>query len=169
MKQIALIAAALAFAAVPVRAGAIDIVLTQSYVYANPGDTVGFDATVTAPWPSPYDTVFLNADTANVDNPLALDDSPFFLNFPSYMYPGDPPAQGTLFAVFVPFGTAQGVYSGSFTILGGADGSTLDPLATAIFNVEVLQGSAEVPEPCSLAAVAGALLMLGARLRQGFN
>jgi len=114
------------------------------------GGTLTFDATVTNTGGA---TVFLNGDSATVDAPLTLDDSPFLANFPSSLIAGDS-ATGTLFTVFVP-GGAAGIYTGSFTIEGGADGSALGTLGSADFTVTT------IPEPSGLLLMGSGILVLG--------
>jgi hypothetical protein len=166
MRLISLITAAVVLTATGARAGTIYLSLTQAYAYANPGDTVAFDATVSADWYND-DAVYLNSDSVNVDSPLLLNDSPFFADFPAYMYPGDS-TTATLFTVFVPLGTSSGIYTGYFEIDGGADGLAGEFLASSPFNVEVGSTDSSTPEPSSLVLTGAALLALswaGGRLR----
>jgi len=137
----------------------VNIILTQPFANANPGDIVPFDATVSAPLTN-SGPVYLNADTYNIDNPLSLDDSPFG-GFPLFLNPGDAPEQ-TLFDVIVPAGTPDGLYTGYFEIDGGAGGDVniYDAyLGSATFNVQVSE-SASVPEPSTLVLLAAGLTLL---------
>ncbi|HMD70338.1 MAG TPA: PEP-CTERM sorting domain-containing protein [Bryobacteraceae bacterium] len=155
-----LVIASLVGTATGARANTITLVLTQPFQYAVAGDTVSFDATVTADWAN-SGQVFLNSDNNGVDRPLTLDDSPFLDNFPLYLNPGDT-AEATLFSVLVPSGTADGLYTGYFEIDGGADGNAVDSLASVDFNVLVEEGApATAPEPSSLALLASAVTVLG--------
>jgi hypothetical protein len=171
MKRTALIILALAFAAGTGEASQIDIALTQAYVYTYPGETVSFDAIVSAPSSQPYSAIYLNGDSYNIDNALSLDDSLFFtnflVNFPMYIYPGDS-MTGTLVTVSVPLGTASGIYGGSFGIVGGSDSNAGDLLGSATFSVEVgpAEAQSEVPEPRGLAAALVMLLLLACRVRR---
>jgi hypothetical protein len=164
MKRAALILTTLALAVASARAGTINLALTQAYAYASPGDTVALDATMFKPW-TPESTTYLITDSSNVDSPLTLDDTDFFLNFPAYLNAGDT-AQGTLFTVFVPIGTPIGVYAGYFEIDGGDPTAPPVYLDSAVFNVEVGPGSGDnppaVPEPATLVAASAQLLLLAA-------
>ena len=110
-----------------------------------PGDLLlSFTATVITPGTN-TGTIFLNSDSFNLDSPLTLDDSAFVNNFPLFIDPGTS-FNGLLFTVSIPDGTPAGPYLGSFSILGGPDGDTLNTLDTANFEVDVASPSA-VPEP----------------------
>lgn len=140
---------------VPASADSIDLTLANPLQVAGQGSTVTFTATVNAPATN-SSTIYLNSDSFIVDAPLALDDSGFLLTFPLFMNPGDT-YTGVLFTVNVPLSAPLGVYNGSFQILGGGDGGTLDPISTVVpFQVTV------VPEPGSLMLLGtGALGLFG--------
>lgn len=125
-----------------------------------PGVSVAYEATVSAPLGNGA-PVFLNGDSFNVDGPITLDDSDFFANFPLSLAPGDT-FTGDLFELDVPAGTLDGTYLGSFTLLGGADGSAQNTLGTVDFSLTV-------PEPSSisllLAAFVGFILWGGLKGR----
>jgi hypothetical protein len=122
-------------------ADSVSFTLTNpSQNIAAPG-TLTYDATVSAPIGN-SGAVFLNSDSFNLGAPLTLDDTDFFVNFPFFLNPGDS-FTGDLFTVFVPSGTAVGAYTGSFTILGGADGGAATQLGTVNFTTNV------TPEPSS--------------------
>ena len=72
-----------------------------------------------------------------------LDDSPFLLNFPLNLAPGQS-YTSTLFEIIVPADSPLGLYAGSFQILGGATGSDGLVLSSATF------GTAVSSEPSSL-------------------
>jgi hypothetical protein len=127
---------------------------------SGPGNVFAFNATVTNTTGS---IVYLNADAFSVASPLTLDDTPFFLT-PASLGPGNS-FTGLLFNVNVPSGTPQGVYTGSFEILGSANPSDTTTVAgSAVFNV------ATTPEPSSVillligfAGIGGSLLRRPAR------
>jgi hypothetical protein len=112
------------------------------------GSTVSFVATVSAP-DTNGGTVFLNGDSFDVASPLTLDGSGFLFDFPVSLDPGDS-FSGVLFSVSLPSNVAAGLYTGSFEILGGADGGALDTLGSVDFQVNVAPTASTVPEPVSL-------------------
>jgi hypothetical protein len=96
-----------------------------------------------------------------MEGPLVLDDTPFFSNFPSYLNPGDT-FQATLLSVFIPPGTADAVYNGSFEIAGGRDATAPAYLDSAVCSVEVGSSEAsggEAPEPSALSTTAARLTL----------
>jgi hypothetical protein len=126
--------AALALA-LPAAADTLNFTLISPFTSAAPGGTVSFDATVSAPLTN-TGTLFLIGDSTTVSIPGAtLDDSPFLLNFPLSLNPGE------LFTVTLPASIAQGVYTGFFEIQGGSDPSSQDILGTVSYSIGV------TPEP----------------------
>ena len=74
---------------------------------------------------------------------------------------------GLLFTVTLPSNVASGLYHGSFSILGGADGNAENVLATVNFNVNVPGSSpSAVPEPGSLLLLGTGLAGMGAAIRR---
>ena len=148
-KKKSLILSVLALAAamllsIQAQADTLTLTLDNATQSGAPGDLLLFTATAIAPGTN-TGTIFLNSDSFNLDSPLTLDDSDFFNNFPLFLDPGTS-FNGLLFTVSIPDGTATGPYLGSFSILGGPDGDTLNTLDTANFEVDVASSSA-VPEP----------------------
>ncbi len=129
-------------------ADTIDLSLSAPVQSGTAGSTVSFDATVSAPGTN-GSTVFLNGDSFDVTSPLTLDDSGFFNDFPLSLDPGDS-FSGTLFSIGLPSNLAAGLYTGSFTIVGGADGDAQDTLASVDWQVNVAPTASTVPEPESL-------------------
>jgi uncharacterized protein affecting Mg2+/Co2+ transport len=115
-----------------------------------------FDATVTN---NSSSTVYLNADDWSVTAPLTVDDSPFDNNYPLSLGAGDS-FTGVLFNVDVPSGTPQGLYTGTFEILGGGPTDDTDVAGAATFNVQI------TPEPSSLLLMVSGLGALAGTLRR---
>jgi hypothetical protein len=121
----------------------ISFTLASSLLTTQLGTSVTFTGTVAENGGS---VTFLNGDSANFAAPLLLDDTPFFVNFPFLLTPLQS-VTAQIFVVSVPLGTAAGLYSGSFSILGGATPSALNTLASQPFAVNVVTPNAPVPEP----------------------
>jgi hypothetical protein len=139
----------------PVLADTINLSLSNPVQSGAPGSTLSFTATVSAPVTNGA-TVYLNADSFNVDSPLTLNDDGFFLGFPLSLDAGDS-FTGLLFTVTIPSDALAGLYNGSFEIMGGADGGAGDSLGTVAFLVNA---ESPVPEP-------GSFLLLGTGLAGG--
>ncbi len=128
-------------------ADTLNFSLTQSDLGALPGNTVTFEATVSAPITNVAD-IFLNGDSGNLGT-LSIDDSDFFANAPFFLTPGQS-ATFDIFTVEIPVGTPLGTYGGFFEILGGADGGAGDTLSTVNFSVTAGDlSAAATPEPSS--------------------
>ena len=127
----------------------------------SPGDTLVFNATLTNTGPS---TVYLNGDA--FDAPCAgfsVDDSPYVNSFPVSLASGQS-FTGDLFKVNIGPGVAGGVYTGSFTLIGGADGNAQDNLGTDYFDVTVAVNPSLTPEPGTVALLVSGGLTGGASL-----
>lgn len=160
MKRAALYLSMLALAttfSLPAFADTIDLNLSAPTQSGISGSTLSFTATVFAPSTNGA-TIFLNADSFNVDGPLTLNDDGFFFDFPFSLDAGDS-FTGVLFTVNLPTNVAPGSYDGSFQIFGGEDGSAQDLLDTVTFEVNT---SSAVPEP-------GTLLLLATGLAVGMG
>src|SRR4051812_17956751 len=98
------------------RAQAVDTLnlsLLSSLQTTTPGTTISFTATAFA-LPANVSTLFLNGDSATVDFPLTIDDTPFLVGFPLSLAPGGS-FTGTLFTVTLPSDTLTGsLFTGSF-------------------------------------------------------
>ena len=139
--------AAMLFSAPQAKADSLSLTLDSPNQFGFPGTTFDYYGTLTAD-SNNHGTLFLNADSFNVDVPFSLDDSGFFFGGPLFMNPGDT-FHGLLFSISsAP--QPNGTYNGFFAIVGGGDFSAQDTLASSSF-------SATVPEP-------GTLLLLGAGL-----
>lgn len=105
--------------------------------------------------------VFFNGDSFNIDAPITLDDTPFLTSFPLSVNPGDT-VQGNIFTISVPAVIAPGIYTGFFSILGGADVNAMDELTRLNLQLTVPAQEA-VPEPGTwvlLATGVGALAVV---------
>jgi hypothetical protein len=135
------------------RADSLDITLTQADQTVLVGTTtVAFDATVSNP--STTDTVYLNADGANIPSSfLTLDDTPFFNNAPIFLNPGASSGPFELFDILLAPNTPVGTYDlNTYAIFGGADGGTgsaFDDLADVNFSITV-ENPVSAPEPSLL-------------------
>ncbi len=148
----------------PASADTITLNLTNPVQTGAGGSTLSFDATVSAPGKN-GGTIFLNGDDFTVPSPLTLNDDGFFFGFPLSLDPGDS-FSGLLFTISLPPGISAGPYLGSFSILGGADGSAQDVLATVNFTVNATAGTSAVPEPGSLMLLGTGLAGLVVRVRR---
>ena len=106
------------------------------------GGNLYYSATVSAPSTNSA-VVHLNGDSYSLNTAFVLDDSPFLLNFPFDLAPGQS-YTGSLFEVMVPADSPLGLYAGSSQILGRAIGSDESVLSSATFSTAVS------PEPSSL-------------------
>ena len=135
------------------RANTLTITLSSPFQSGGDGDVLAFDATVTN---NTGATVYLNGDTATVDSPLTLDDSPYNNNSNWYVLGPGASYTGLLFNVDIPLGTGNGLYPGNFEIDGGADGSADNDIGDAAFDAQV------TPEPSSFLMLGTGLLALRA-------
>jgi len=136
-------------------AASLDFTFTSSLLYTEPGIPVTFSGTLTNTGAT---NVYINGDT--VTSALPFDDTPFLLGAPVFLAPAGL-FTGPLFTIFVPPGTPLGLYTGTFSVLGGDSPGASDPLTTAAFGVQV------VPEPATwMSGFAIAALFLTRRRRK---
>ena len=118
------------------------------------GDTLTFRALLTN---TTGNQLFLNNDFGLVDVPLILDDSPFQTQFllsnpqATLLADGQPHAYD-LFSVYVPIASIlhvgqSTVFTGSFTLYGGATDQDQDTLGRQEFMITVSPNTSSVPEP----------------------
>lgn len=120
----------------------LSLTLSPTAPITDLGSIVSFAGTLTNTSGS---TVYINGDDMGIPG-LTWDETPFALNAPLSLDNGMS-YTGTLFTVTVDPTVAPETYSGSFTVLGGADQSTFNEVATQPFQVTVLPPSTAVPEP----------------------
>lgn len=124
-----------------------------------PGTTLHFTGTLRNTTAA---VVFLNGDSATLNAPaLTLDDTPF-LGAPVSLAPAGQAGStytGGFFDVMIPQSALPGVFSGSFSILGGATNTANDVQASQPLSVTVGTPS-PVPEASTTASL-GLLLAVG--------
>ncbi len=146
----------------------LDLKLTNPDQVVTQGTArVAFDATILNP--SATDTIYLNGDASSTSSPLlTVDDSPFFLDAPLSLAPGESSGPLELFDVTLSSAAPVGTYSlNAFSIIGGADGGTFadfSDIADATFSVTVKPRVISVPEPDALLLTLGGLIAAAASL-----
>jgi hypothetical protein len=131
-----------------------------------PGQTLNFFGVISNTDSNISDPdVFLNADTLNFTLADGIVTDNFFANVPVSLASGASSGDIDLFDITLPIPESQplGVYSGNYTLFGGADGganTAQDNLAEADFSVDA------APEPGSIALGAFGLLACAAGLRR---
>lgn len=127
-----------------------------------PGGTLSFLGTLQN---TGTGTLFLNGDTFTLAGPgLKLDDSPFLLNAPSSL-PDQTPFTGDIFDVQIGPSVAPGIYAGTFSVLGGSNGSAQNTLASQSFRVSVAPAAVPEPGAAALFSAGGVGMLLCRRPR----
>jgi len=148
---------------IPAKADTLNFTLSSPQQTGLPGTTLSFSGTVSTP-SSNTGAVFLNDVGTFSSGFLVLNDTPFFLNSPHSMAPG----QTNTFVVFtvgIPVGTPVGSYPGTFSILGGSSPAAFFSLSTASFQVNV-SVPAGVPEPATMLLLSSGLVGVAAKVRK---
>jgi hypothetical protein len=141
-----------------------DTVFTVSLDFTSlvgtPGTAVTFSGTILN---ASGVELFLNGAGGDLSSPeLTLDLTPFFTLTPLSLVDGDF-YTGDIFAVAISGVALPGDYSGTFTIQGGEDSQTFDPVGSADFQVTVTDAGG-VPEPSSVTLFGFACLVLAVPL-----
>lgn len=159
-KTILVVAGSLLVTGSLVRADTLDVSLTQATLSVVQGSTlVAFDATVSNPSTS-SGTIFLNGDSSTTSSSLvSVDDTPFFANSPLSLDPGTSSGPFEIFDVLLDPSLGPGVYTGTFSILGGADGSAIGDVGDVNFTVDIT-APVTAPEPTTLLMLGTGLLTL---------
>jgi len=167
MKTLSNLLALAALAAAGARAGDITITLDDPTQTGNPGDTLSFFGTITN---DSADTIYLNSDDINLSLPDATEIDNFFASVPASLTGGQSSGDIDLFDVELanpeadPFGT----YSGTYGLLGGADGgagTAQDNLEQVSFSVGVEPAVTSAPEPSVLFELGTLLALLAVSRR----
>lgn len=159
-KTILVLAGSLLVTGSVVRADTLDVSLTQATLSVVQGTTlVAFDATVSNSLSS-SGTIFLNGDSWTTSSSLvSVDDAPFFANSPFSLDPGTSGGTFEIFDVLLDPSLGPGVYTGTFSILGGPDSSASNDVGDLNFTVDVTAPVA-TPEPTALLMLVTGLLTL---------
>jgi hypothetical protein len=140
----AALAAALLLPPTDTKADPLLLTFTTPTQTVTQGSTVTFSGSLTnAGSPGRF------INSASITLGLATDDTAFFTTAPAFLTPMQT-ATGSFFDVFTTLITAPGTYAGSLSVLGGADDTAMDILATQDFTVVVQPGVAAVPEPATI-------------------
>ena len=151
---------ALSVCASSLRADSLDASLSNPTLTGAAGGTVTFVATLSTPSTN-LNLIFLNGDAPSASPLLTVSDVPFNTNFPSSLSHGSS-ITADIFSVFLDPTIATGLYTGTFSILGGGDSNALVDLANLKFTVDVTP-STSVAEPRSITLLfaSGLLALVG--------
>jgi PEP-CTERM motif len=144
--------------------GTIQVDLVNSSQTGSPGDTLQFFGTITNL--SATDTVFFNgASSTSVSGDLTIDLTPYLLNAPLSLGPGEVSTLFDIFDIAVDPAALPGPYIGNtVSILGGADSNAFDDILD--INADVTVASSSVPEPASAALLLAGLGLIVRLSRQ---
>jgi hypothetical protein len=136
-----------ALSAVPAFADSITLTILNPTQSIFPGETITFNATITADGGNAMN-IFLNSDDVTVkdaDKSFTIDDDDFFNNFPAFLTPGET-LSAALFTI-TDTGSVIEPFTGTFIVEGGANADATQTLATGKFGSPATTGT---PEPSSL-------------------
>lgn len=149
----------------PARAQTVNVSLTPNAVMGHAGDpSFNIQSTLSNTSGS---TAFINGASVNIPGlGITLDASPFLVNAPASVANGASSGPFNALTLTITGAATPGVYVGTFTVLGGADGLQMNNIGTANFTVTVLApgqsgGSSSVPEGDGLWLFAAALPAVG--------
>ncbi len=135
---------------VAAKADSVTISFDQPVQSASAGDTLEFFGTITN---NSSSTIFLNGDTVTLDGLSFTINDQFFSTVPFSLDPGTSSGDIELFDVTVsdPLADPGALYSGFYTLTGGAAGDAQDVLGSESFAVDTTAASTSpVPEPSSI-------------------
>jgi hypothetical protein len=124
------------------------VAFTPDTLTGNPGDMISFSGTLLN---NTSNTVFINSDSFTFAIAGAADDTPFLNHAPSSLGPNASSTPFMFLTVTIPNGQAAGIYDGSFTVLGGADGAAQNNLGSGAFHLTV---DVVTPEPSTISLLA---------------
>ena len=133
-------------------AATLEFSFTSSLLYST-GFPVTFNVTLTNTGTT---AAYINGD--NVTSALPFDDTPFLLGAPLFLSPGDS-FTGSILTVSPLPGTPLGLYTGTFSVIGGDSPADSAVLSSAVFGVQV------VPEPATW--ISGLALLAAFLVRRG--
>jgi len=142
----------------------LSLTFTQASLSGTPGSTLTFSATLLN---KGVTETFLNGDTFTLTGTgLTLDDTKFFANAPLSLL-GGASFTGPIFDVVLAPAAVPNNYAGTFSVLGGANSTATQTLATGNFQVNVVRPQqAAIPEPgVGTLLAAGVLPALGIVVR----
>lgn len=151
----------------------IVIALDNPNQTGNPGQTLSFFGTIsnTSADTNPADAIYLNSDSLNLSlGDATVNDNFFAAYFPISLVGGTSSGDIDLFDIVLakPETEPFGMYSGTYGLLGGADGgadTAQNNLAQVNFSVNVQPAASTLPEPSFLFEVGAALALLALRRR----
>jgi hypothetical protein len=145
-----------------VRADTIAISIDNSPQSGPAGSTVTFDATMTNPTGG---LLNLNGDNFSLTAPFTtadVNDSAFFIDWPSDLAAGASFGSTALFSITIPNGAAPGIYDGTFQLLGGPGLDDQNLLGSASFEIDVSKPFTAIPEPGTFSLMLLGLMGLSA-------